>query len=267
MSRNEKLFDLNAKVALVVGAGGLGSAIAGGLSAAGAAVAAADKSLQRAEAVAARLQEDGRGVRGYEVDVTDPSEVSVLIRTVTADFGKVDVLVNAFGITQRAAAENFPAQAWQRILDVNLNGTFFCSREAGRQMLEQGGGSIVNLSSIAGSVGIKNSAAYAASKGGVDQLTRTMALEWARRGVRVNAIAPSWFETEMGSQIRDAKVLYVGVERPPESVLLEDTVQRVPVGRMGVPEEIVGAAVFLASDASRMVTGHILAVDGGYLAQ
>lgn len=267
MSTVEKLFDLSDKVALVVGTGGLGSAIADGLPAAGAAVVAADKSLQRAEGVAARLQEDGRGARGYGVDVTDPSEVSGLVRTVTANFGKVDVLVNAFGITQRAAAENFPEQAWQSILDVNLSGTFLCSREAGRQMLEQGGGSIINLSSIAGSVGLKNTVAYAASKGGVDQLTRTMALEWARRGVRINAIAPSWFETEMGSRIRDANTLYVGIERPPESVLLEETVQSVPVGRMGVPEEIVGAAVFLASDASRMVTGHILAVDGGYLAQ
>lgn len=262
-----ELFDLSGKVALVVGAGGLGEAIAGGLFAAGAEVAVADKSPQRAERLAARLRKDGRGTRGYGVDVTISSEVSGLVSTMMASFGRIDVLVNAFGITHRAAAEDFPEQLWRNISDVNLKGTFLCSRESGRQMLEQGGGSIINLSSIAGTVGIKNTVAYAASKGGVNQLTRTMGIEWAKRGVRVNAIAPSWFETEMGSRIRDVDGLYAGDRKPQATLLLEETVERVPVGRMGMPEEIVGAAVFLASDASRMVTGHILAVDGGYLAQ
>lgn len=243
---------LDGSVALVVGAGGLGTAIAAGLAGAGARVVVADVDEARAERAAAA---GGSAVSACRIDVTDRADVQRAVDGVVSTAGRVDVLVNAAGVTQLGPAESYPEQAWNRILAVNLTGVFLVSQAVGRHMLARGSGAIVNLSSIAGSVALTDTVAYCASKGGVEQVTRAMAIEWARRGVRVNAVAPSWFATDMGALLDSRPGLY------------DERIGRVPAGRVGDPAELVGAVLFLASPAASMVTGVVLPVDGGYLAQ
>jgi NAD(P)-dependent dehydrogenase (short-subunit alcohol dehydrogenase family) len=177
-----------------------------------------------------------------------------MARDAEARLGPADVLINSAGITHRAPAADFPAAEWHRVLAVNLTGVFLACQAIGRGMLARRRGRIVNIASIAGEIGLPGTAAYSASKGGVVMLTRALAVEWAAFDVRVNAIAPSWFSTNIGDLIHREP----GYE--------ERAMRRVPVGRMGRPDELVGAALYLASDASAMVTGHVLAVDGGTLA-
>jgi gluconate 5-dehydrogenase len=236
------------------GGGGLGSVMAAGLAAAGAAVAVADLDAERASGVARAVEAAGGRAVAERLDVTDALAVERAVDRVSASLGPIDGLVNAAGITRRGPAADFPRADWDRILAVNLTGTFLCCQAAGRRMLARGRGAIVNVASIAGHIGLPGTIAYIAAKGGVVMLTRGLAVEWARHGVRVNALAPSWFATDMGNLI----------EREPE--YRDRVLRRVPLGRMGRPEELVGATVFLLSDAASMVTGHVLAVDGGVLA-
>jgi NAD(P)-dependent dehydrogenase (short-subunit alcohol dehydrogenase family) len=249
------LFRLDGQTAVVTGgAGGLGAAMARGLAEAGAAVAVADLDAGQAKVVADRIAKNGGRARAVAVDVADRSSVERMAEEVEAGLGAIDVLVNCAGITHRSPAAEFPEAAWHRVLAVNLTGVFWGCQVVGRRMLARGRGSIVNIASIAGQIGLTGTAAYAASKGGVVMLTRALAVEWAARGVRVNAIAPSWFESNIGDLIH----------REPDYA--ERAMRRVPMGRMGTPDELIGAALYLASAASTMVTGHILAVDGGTLA-
>jgi NAD(P)-dependent dehydrogenase (short-subunit alcohol dehydrogenase family) len=240
---------------VVTGAGGgLGSVMAQGLADAGAAVAVTDVDAGRAKSVADAIEAGGGRAVAERLDVTDGDAVERLMDAVSARLGAIDGLVNVAGITRRAAAAEFPRAEWERVLSVNLTGTFLCCQAAGRRMLARGRGAIVNVASIAGHIGLPGTIAYIAAKGGVVTLTRGLAVEWAPHGVRVNALSPSWFATDMGNLI----------DREPEYRDL--VLRRVPLGRMGRPEELVGATVFLLSDAASMVTGHVLAVDGGVLA-
>lgn len=251
------LFDLTGQNALVVGIGGLGAEVALGLAGAGAFVAAADIDPTRTEAIAARIHQAGGNCQAYCVDVCSKTSVADLIEAVTSTKKPIHTAVIASGITRRGLPEDFNESDWDQVMAVNLKGCFLCCQAVGRHMLAFGGGSIINFSSIAGQVGLKDSPAYAASKGGVDQLTRTLAIQWADRNVRVNAIAPSFFETPMVTRNSS----------PELAAMFKERLELVPMRRMGKPSELVAAIVFLASPGAGMITGAILPIDGGYLAQ
>ena len=249
------MFRLDGKVSVVVGGGGgLGCAVALGLAGAGARVAIVDIDAERARATASVCIERGQQALALGVDITSRPQVAVMVEKVQQQLGPIEVLINAAGITRRYPAAEFPEAVFDEILAVNLKGVFLCCQEVGRHMISRRQGKIVNFASIAGQIGLSGTLAYLCSKGGVIQLTRGLAVEWAQYNIRVNAIAPSWFETNMGGMLRQ------------EPQYQSHAMRRVPLGRMGQPEELIGAVLYLASDASSMVTGHVLAVDGGTLA-
>lgn len=247
-------FSLDDRSALVTGAAsGLGRAIALGLAEDGARVACLDRDEQGNRDTAAAI---GPDATTQTVDVADPADVDVAVDAVATEWGRIDIAVNCAGIGGRSPAVDYPDDMWNQVLSVNLTGTFNVCRAVGRHMLAQHSGSIINIASIGGLVGYPGSIGYQASKGGVVQMTRTLAIEWADDGIRVNVVAPSQFETPV--------VLAQWEAEPDMRAQFE---AKTPLGRIGKPDEIVGPVVFLASDAAAMVTGHVLAVDGGYLAQ
>ena len=260
-----KLFDLSGRVALITGAGaGLGEAVAHGFAEHGCDVAVADVNADTAERTASRVRELGRRSIAIQVDVGDPAQIKRMVEETVRSFGTIDILVNSAGVPQihHASAENIPLEDWAKIMDVNLRGTFVCCQEAARVMLKKGKGAIINFTSIAGVRGQsgKGLNVFCASKGGVNGLTMELAIEWASRGIRVNAIAPCQFLTPALKHVMQEKGL------DPKQ-LMKLWTSNIPLGRIGQPQEIVGPALFLASDASSMVTGVILPVDGGYLAR
>ncbi|MCY4631373.1 MAG: SDR family oxidoreductase [bacterium] len=247
-------FSLAGRVALVTGAAsGLGRAIAIGFADAGARVRCVDRDAEGNDEVARSI---GEAADSCTADVTDAEVVTAAVDGLVADAGRIDVLVNSAGIGGRAPAVDYPEELWDSVMEINLRGTYLVCRAAGRHMVAAGSGSIINIASVTGLAGVPGSLGYQASKGGVVALTRTLAIEWAPQGVRVNAIAPSQFESAI-----------VLAQWEKEPGMRADWESRTPLGRIGQPDEIVGPAVFLASEAAAMVTGHILAVDGGYLAQ
>lgn len=247
------LFDLSGKVALVVGIGGIGHAQALGLAESGAHVVAADYELKRAARVAREVQARGRKALALSVDVTQEDSVTEMVEEALEAFARIDILVNSAGTNvRRPESATLPVQEWQGVMDVNTRGVFLCCQAAGRAMIEHGGGKIINMSSVRGRYGApRGAAAYCASKGAVDSLTRTLACEWARHYVLVNALAPTVVETEFTRDI---------LEDPEGAARLKATI---PLGRWAQPEDIVGPTLFLASRASDFVTGQILYVDGG----
>ncbi len=257
MSGVEELFGLTGRVAVVTGASsGLGVGFARALAQAGAHVVLAARRVERLEALSVALRETGVEVLPVACDVTDASQVEALKDACLERFGRVDVLVNNAGATEIVPAEKETEESFLRVLDVNLNGVFYCAQRFGRVMLKAGQGSIINVSSIFGLRGSGSipQASYSASKGAVVNMTRELAAQWARRGVRVNGIAPGFFKSEMTEEMFSDDRSMAWVRR------------KTPSGRPGELEELAGALIFLASDASSYVTGQTIAVDGGWTA-
>lgn len=247
------LFDLAGKTAIVTGgARGLGRAMALGLAGAGADVAVSDI-IDISEAVGG-VRALGRKAIGVKADVGDEGSVRALVEKTIEDLGRVDVLVNNAGIFRISAAENMKTEDWDAVLDVNLRGQLLCAKEAGRHMIRQRSGKIINIASVAGLAAFPESAAYNASKAGVILLTKTLAAEWGKHNIQVNAICPGLFETDMTRDLTG------------DSSFMAFIRERVPLGRGARPEELAGTAVFLASRASDYVTGHALVIDGGWTA-
>lgn len=251
------LFDLTGRVALVTGAAsGLGEAIARGLAVFGADVVAVDIDAVGLERVAAEIRATGGRALPVECDVSGADQVARMVERAVEAFRRIDILVNNAGIGRRAPAEEMTEAQWDDVLAVNLKGAFLCSQAAGRVMIRQGGGRIINIASIAAQVGVKTgNVNYAAAKGGMVAMTRTLAIEWARHNVLVNAIAPTHFRTPL---------LAASLQDPEKHAYF---LRSIPLGRLGEPHEIVGSVVFLASEAATMVTGITLNVDGGHVAQ
>jgi NAD(P)-dependent dehydrogenase (short-subunit alcohol dehydrogenase family) len=252
------LFDLSGKVAIVTGAGsGLGAEFAGALADAGAAVVAADLNLAGAEATAARLQAGGATALAIAANMTIEADVIALVERTVAELGRVDILVNNAGIGTVGPPETLSLAEWQRVVDVNLTGVFLGAREAAKAMIAAGnGGRIINIASIlgAGASAPLPTAAYAATKAAVINLTRDLAVHWGKYGILVNAIGPAYFGTAMTKDLLAVPEMRSAIEG------------RTPLGRVGKPEELRGPIVFLASEASSYVTGHTLFVDGGWTA-
>src|SRR4051794_37462867 len=245
------------KVALVAGAGGgIGGAGAEGLAREGAAVFCADRDGAAAEATAARIRAAGERAAAAALDVRDRVAVDAVIAAVVREFGRLDIVLESAGISHRLNFLEVDGETWDRIIAVNLTGMFHLGQAAARQMVQQGGGgSIINVTSQLAEVARPERAAYVASKGGARSLTHAMALELAPHAIRVNAIAPGPTLTGL------TQASYSDPERR------RATIAQIPLGRMGEPEDIVGAILFLASDESRWVTGSTVTVDGGYLVQ
>ena len=247
--------NLENKTAVVIGGtSGIGRAIAHGLAEAGADVVCSSRRAEQVETVAAEIEALGRQTLRATSDVSDRESLESLLKETIEKFGKVDILVNSAGRTKRAPTLEFAEEDWAAILETNLTGTLRSCQIFGRQMIEQKYGRIINIASLSTFVSLFEVAAYSASKAAVASLTKSLAIEWAKHGVCVNAIAPGVFKTDLNRELLES------TERGKEFQM------RTPMGRFGQVEELAGAAVFLASDAASYVTGEILVVDGGFLA-
>ncbi|MGB5565954.1 MAG: SDR family NAD(P)-dependent oxidoreductase [Acidimicrobiia bacterium] len=249
-------FRLDGQVALVTGASkGIGWDLAKAMAHAGASMAVAARDLPSLERLADEIRADGGEALAVELDVRDVARISTAFEQVREHFGSLDVLVNNAGLGANHPAEDITESDWDEMMDVNLRGLFFACQAAGRIMLAQGSGRIINMSSQAGVVGIREHAVYSASKGGVNLLTKVLALEWSSRGVTVNAVAPTFIYTPGTAERLDQPEYLAGV------------LDRLPIGRVGTTTDVAGAVLYLASPAGGMVSGHVLVVDGAWTAQ
>lgn len=248
-----KLFDLSGRVAIVSGgSGGIGKALALGLADAGADVVVVGRRLGPLEETVAEIQAAGRKGLAVSADLTDEPQTQAMVQKVLASFPTIDILVNAHGLAVRQPAEDFNIDDWQKVMDINVRGTFIACKAVGKTMIAQNRGKIVNLSSVRGQYGLpRDYAAYSTSKGAVDTLTKTLACEWAKFNIQVNAIAPTIIETELTK---------AALANP---AFAQQMRSRIPMGRWGMPEDLVGICLLFASDASAFITGQVVYVDGG----
>jgi NAD(P)-dependent dehydrogenase (short-subunit alcohol dehydrogenase family) len=247
--------DLDGKVAVVIGgSSGIGRTLALGLAEAGADVVPSARRMELVNAIAEEIERVGRRSLRVSCDVADRESLEKLLQASLQAFGKVDILLNAAGFNQRAPTLDFSEADWDKLIDTNLTGTLRACQVFGRHMIERKYGRIINIASMGSFLALFEVAAYCASKAGVASLTKSLAIEWARHGICVNAIAPGYFRTALSEK------LLMGTPRG-EEVLI-----RTPMKRFGELDELIGATVFLASDAASFVTGTLLAVDGGFLA-
>jgi NAD(P)-dependent dehydrogenase (short-subunit alcohol dehydrogenase family) len=252
-TKNE--FDLSEKIAVVTGAGrGLGHDISLALARYGAHVVACSRTESELAAVAKKIQAMGRQALPLSMDVSDIRSIRHMVDRAVEAFGRIDILVNSAGINRPQRAEDVTEDNWDQVMETNLKGLFFCAQAVGRVMISRKKGKIINISSDAGTVGIPGRAAYCASKGGVNLVTKVLAIEWAQHHINVNAIAPAFIETPLTEPVLKDPAF--------KKYVLENT----PLGRVGKPKDVSSAAVFLASDASDYMTGHIMLIDGGWTA-
>jgi NAD(P)-dependent dehydrogenase (short-subunit alcohol dehydrogenase family) len=248
-----ELFDLSGKVAMVTGGSrGLGEVASMALAKAGADVAVCGRKVPDLERVSGAIKTLGRRSGAFVLEVTSKASVQEGVKRILQEFGNVDILVNNAGTNYRVPVLEFPEEMWDQVVDTNLKGYFLVAQAVVPQMIESGYGKVINMSSIFGLTPLPNQLAYASSKGGVNQLTKVMALEWAKKGIRVNAIAPTYFETEMVAPIRNDPERFNFIN------------ERTPMGRWGYLPELEGIVIFLAAPASDFITGQIIYVDGGW---
>ncbi len=251
-----QLFDLTGKVAIVTGGnGGIGLGIARGLARAGASVVVAARNREKTSVSVRELLRLGGSATGISTDVADAASVAAMAKAAADEFGRIDILVNNAGIGIRKAPQDYTADEWRKVVDVNLTGSFLCAREVYPHMVEAGAGKIINIGSMTSIFGSEWVAAYSASKGAVVQLTKSLAIAWAKDNIQVNAILPGWIHTDLTAPIKS--------DFPDRYEFIR---ARIPLGRWGEPEEMAGTAVFLASAASNYVTGVAIPADGGYTA-
>ena len=260
MLTREEIFQLDNKIAVVTGGGkGLGKVMADALALFGAQVIIADIDSKLADATAQEIAQQRKvKTKGFQIDVTQKASIETMVEGILKEFGRIDILVNSAGITRRGNAQNMPEADWDDVIAVNLKGTFLSCQAVGRTMIERRYGKIINIASVVGQRGLFHpldyATSYCASKGGVIQLTRTLSAEWAQYNVLVNALAPTYFKTDMTRPLLENKEFS------------EYLKWKIPLGRPGNTDELVGPVVFLASEASSMITGQILNVDGGWTA-
>ncbi|MBZ9605988.1 SDR family oxidoreductase [Phyllobacterium chamaecytisi] len=249
------LFNLEGRLALITGSSqGIGLALAKGLAAHGAAVVINGRDRAKVDAAVAELRDDGYTVHGSDFDVTDLQAVKAGVDKIEAEIGAIDILVNNAGMQFRAPLEDFPEDKWQLLLQTNISSVFYAGQSVAKHMIKRGRGKIINIASVQSELARPSIAPYTATKGAVRNLTRGMCTDWAKYGLQVNAIAPGYFKTPLNQAL---------VDNPDFSSWLE---KRTPSGRWGNVEELIGAAVFLASNASSFVNGQIIHVDGGITA-
>jgi len=251
-----ELFSLKGKTALVTGAArGLVREIALALAENGAALVLSD--IQYPEDTAVAVEETGTRWMAVQADITDEDQVKAMAASAASEYGQEDILINNAGVSQLSytATEDLSKTEWETLIRVNLTGTFLVCKHVGKAMIPSGGGSIINIASTAGITGVPRAPAYAASKAGVILLTKSLALEWARYHIRVNAIAPHYLETPLTEGLRASGKVYAGL------------LKQIPMGRFGKPSEIIGAVLYLSSQAASYTTGTVIVADGGYLSQ